>query len=65
MRFAPAEYAGKKQVTRRERFLGEREKVVPWARLGAVLEPPYPQGKRGRPPIGMERMRRIYFLQQW
>jgi len=63
--FAQSEYAGKKKVTRRERFLGEMEKVVPWARLCAVIEPHYPQGKRGRPPIGSERMLRIYFLQQW
>jgi len=63
--FAQSEYAGKKKVTRRERFLGEMERVVPWARLCAVIEPHYPQGKRGRPPIGIERMLRIYFLQQW
>jgi IS5 family transposase len=39
--------------------------VVPWARLLAALEPYYPKGTRGRPPIGLERMLRIYFLQQW
>jgi IS5 family transposase len=65
MSFAQSEYAGKKRVTRRERFLGEMERVVPWARLVAVIEPHYPQGKRGRPPMGIERMLRIYFLQQW
>jgi IS5 family transposase len=63
--FAQAEYAGKKKKTRRERFLGEMEKVVPWARLVAAITPHYPAGKRGRPPIGIERMLRIYFLQQW
>ena len=65
MSFAQREYAGKRKVTRRERFLGEMEKVVPWARLGAVIAPHYPKGERGRPPIGIERMLRIYFLQQW
>ena len=65
MSFAQSEYAGKKKVTRREKFLGEMERVVPWARLVGVIEPHYPQGKRGRPPIGIERMLRIYFLQQW
>jgi len=65
MSFAQSEYAGKKKVTRRERFLGEMEQVVPWARLCAVIEPHYPSGKRGRPPMGIERMLRIYFLQQW
>src|SRR5258708_34375765 len=65
MSFAQREYAGKKKVTRRERFLGEMERVVPWARLVAVIAPHYPKGERGRPPIGIERMLRIYFLQQW
>jgi IS5 family transposase len=63
--FAHCEYAGKKKTTRRERFLGEMQQVVPWARLVPLVEPHYPQGKRGRPPIGIERMLRIYFLQQW
>ena len=65
MSFAQSEYAGKKKVTRRERFLGEMEKVVPWPRLCEVIAPHYPKGERGRPPIGIERMLRIYFLQQW
>jgi transposase, IS5 family len=39
--------------------------VVPWARLVERLRPLYPRGERGRPPIGLERMLRIYFLQQW
>ena len=63
--FAQSEFAAKKKQTRRERFLGEMEKVVPWARLVAVIEPHYPKGERGRPPMGIERMLRIYFLQQW
>ena len=41
------------------------EEVIPWAKLLAVLEPFYPKGQRGRPPLGLERMLRIYFLQQW
>jgi IS5 family transposase len=64
--FAQAEYAGKKKQTRRDRFLAQMERVVPWSRLIAVIEPHYPRsGKRGRPPIGMERMLRMYFVQQW
>jgi transposase, IS5 family len=65
MSFAQSEYAGKKKVTRRERFLGEMEKVVPWERLCGVIAPHYPTGQRGRPPVGIERMLRMYFLQQW
>ncbi|MBV9981853.1 IS5 family transposase [Bradyrhizobium sp.] len=63
--FSQAEYAGKKKQTRRDKFLAEMEQVVPWARLVERLRPLYPKGERGRPPIGPERMLRIYFLQQW
>ncbi len=64
--FALAEYEGKKRITRREIFLGKMEQVVPWGRLKEVIEPHYPKsGKRGRPPIGLERMLRMYFVQQW
>jgi transposase, IS5 family len=63
--FAHAEFAAKKKTTRRERFLTRMDAVIPWPQLLAVIEPFYPQGKRGRPPIGLERMLRVYFLQQW
>jgi len=64
--FASAEFAGKKRKTRRERFLAEMDAVVPWSRLEALIEPHYPKsGKVGRPPIGVPRMLRMYFLQQW
>ena len=56
---------GKQKVTRRERFLGEMQAAVPWARLVALIEPFYPQGKRGRPPLGVGLRLRVYFLQQW
>jgi IS5 family transposase len=51
--------------TRRAAFLAEMDRVVPWAELCALIEPFYPKAGNGRPPIGMERMLRIYFLQQW
>lgn len=63
--FAQAEFAAKKKTTRREKFLARMEEVIPWAQLLAVLEPHYPKGERGRPPVGLERMLRVYFLQQW
>ena len=63
--FSQHEYRGKKKTTRRERFLAEMEQVVPWARLEALIAPHYPAGKRGRPPVGVARMLRLYFLQQW
>jgi len=63
--FSQAEYAGKKKQTRQDKFLAEMEQVVPWAWLVERLRPLYPKGERGRPPIGLERMLRIHFLQQW
>ena len=63
--FLQAEYARKKKLTRRDKFLAEMEQVVPWARLVQRLQPFYPTGERGRPPIGLERMLRVYFVQQW
>jgi IS5 family transposase len=54
---------GKK--TRREQFLEEMEQVVPWAEMCELIEPMYAKAGNGRPPVGAERMLRIYFLQQW
>lgn len=64
--FSQTEYEAKKKRTRRDIFLARMEEVVPWSRLLAVIEPHYPKsGRRGRPPIGLERMLRMYFIQQW
>jgi len=63
--FSQVEFADKKKTTRREIFLARMEEVIPWSRLLTVIEPHYPKGERGRPPIGLERMLRVYFLQQW
>jgi transposase, IS5 family len=51
--------------TRREKFLGEMERIVPWRELEALVEPHYPKGENGRPPVGVKVMLRIYFLQHW
>jgi IS5 family transposase len=53
------------KATRRAQFLAEMERVVPWAELCTLIEPVYSKGTTGRPPVGLERMLRIYFLQQW
>ena len=63
--FADLAYENKKKQTRRERFLAVMEKVLPWKKLLRPLQKAYPQGERGRPPIELEQMLRIYFLQQW
>ena len=63
--FSELEYAAKKKVTRRDRFLAEIEAVTPWTELVAALEPFYPKGEgRGRPPVGLARMLRMYIVQQ-
>jgi IS5 family transposase len=53
------------KTTRRAAFLSEMEQVVPWSALCGLIEPFYPKPGNGRPPVGVERMLRIYFLQQW
>ena len=53
------------KTTRRAAFLAEMERVVPWPALCKLIEPFYPKPGNGRPPIGIERMLRVYFLQQW
>jgi IS5 family transposase len=59
--------AMKKKVTRREQFLAEMDAVVPWTRLLALFAPHYPKvgSKGGRPPMPIETMLRVYFLQNW
>lgn len=63
--FAELAWSTKGKVTRRERFLAEMDAVIPWERLLRVIEPHYPKAGRGRQPLGLEKMLRIYFLQQW
>lgn len=53
------------KTTRRAAFLGEMERVVPWDEFCALIAPVYPKLGKGRPAVGVERMLRIYFLQQW
>lgn len=64
--FAEASFEQYRKSTRRERFLDEMNRVVPWAELLAVIEPVYPKADGpGRPPVGIERMLRVLCLQQW
>lgn len=65
--FSMTGYFDKGKKTKRERFLGEMEQVLPWVRLLVLIEPYYPKGSSagGRPPLPLERMFRIYCLQQW
>ena len=63
--FSQAEFADKKKTARREKFLTRMEEIAPWQNLIAVIVPFYSKGERGRPPVGLERMLRMYFLQRW
>lgn len=63
--FASLTYASKKKQTKRERFLHEMDQVVPWERLINLIEPHYPRAGKGRTPMPLEVMLRIYCLQQW
>jgi len=53
------------KTTRRAQFLADMERVVPWGELCALIEPVYPKAGDGRPPIDLELMLRVYFLQHW
>jgi transposase, IS5 family len=63
--FASVAWTQKGKVTRRERFLAEMDAVIPWADLLRLIEPHYPRAGNGRQPLGLEKMLRIYFVQQW
>ena len=65
MSFGDAEYAGKRKRTRREEFLAEMERVVPWDALLALIEPHYPKAGRGRHPYPIATMLRIHLMQNW
>ena len=63
--FSDPAYEHKKKVTRKERFLNEMDKVLPWSLLLKPIRHRYPQGQRGRLPIPVEILLRIYLMQQW
>ena len=60
-----AAFANYRKATRRDEFLKTMELIVPWKELFDVIEPYYPKAGNGRPPIGLERMLRIHFVQHW
>ena len=60
-----AEFQRFARKSRREQFLEEMEAVMPWTELQALVEPYYPKGETGRPPLGLGIMLRLYFVQHW
>ena len=63
--FASLAHENKKKKTRREKFLEEMNKVIPWEELLRDIKKYYPKAGNGRQPMPIERMLRIYFMQQW
>ena len=63
--FTDIEYSYRKKKTKREEFLEIMDEIIPWEEWVGVIEPYYPKGKRGRPPMGIEKMLRMYLLQIW
>ena len=58
-------YEQYRKPTRREEFLATMQSIVPWTALCEVIAPHYPKAGNGRPPIGLERMLRIHFIEHW
>jgi len=65
MTFSDMEYSGRKKTTRREKFLDAMDGVIPWGEWVDLIQSHYPNGKRGRPTMGVEKMLRMYLLQCW
>jgi IS5 family transposase len=63
--FSDIEYSLRKRTTKREAFLRGMDEFIPWEEWVAYIEPFYPKGHRGRPPMGIEKMLRMYLLQCW
>lgn len=65
MSFSDMEYANRKKKTKREEFLEEMDRIIPWNEWVQLIAPYYPNGKRGRPVRGIETMLRMYLMQNW
>ncbi len=63
--FTDIEYSYRKKKTKREEFLEIMDEIIPWDEWVDIIRPYYPEGKRGRPPMGIEKMLRMYLLQIW
>ncbi len=63
--FSDIECASRKRMTKRDVFLHQMDEALPWDALVNLVKPYYFEGKRGRRPIGIEKMLRMYFLQLW
>ena len=63
--FSDIEYSNRRRTTKWEEFLNSMEKIIPWAHWIGIIQPYYYNNKRGRKPISIEVMLRMYFMQSW
>ena len=63
--FSDIEYSRRKRKTKRDEFLEIMDEIIPWEEWVAFIIPYYYEGRRGRPPKGIEKMLRMYMLQMW
>jgi IS5 family transposase len=63
--FTDIEYGLRRRTTKRDEFLKIMDKIIPWDEWVAFVEPFYPTGERGRPPVDKEKILRMYLLQCW
>lgn len=59
------EYSNRKKKTKREEFLDSMDEIIPWSYWIDMIRPYYFNNKRGRKPIGIESMLRMYLMQIW
>jgi IS5 family transposase len=62
---AVSEFEAYRKPTRKAEFLTRMDKLIPWAEFCAIIEPYYPKAGNGRPPVGQERILRMYFIANW
>ena len=63
--FSDLEYASRRRQTKRENFLNSMNEIIPWSQWVEMVRPHYPKGDRGRKPLEIETMLRMYLLQNW
>ena len=63
--FSDIEYSGRGRITRREEFLDTMNEIIPWEEWVDLIKSFYYKGKRGRPPLSIEKMLLMYLLQGW
>ena len=63
--FTDAEYSMRRRLTRRQQFLTMMDDVIPWQDWCEVIRPFYYDGRKGRKPVPLETILRMYLLQVW